>query len=56
MLGVRPKNDATNRYRTDKRISYLSSDKMMKREKLGWERTTPQKDSGQKKKKAKNKN
>ena len=53
MLRVRPRDDPTNRYRTDIRLPYLSSDTMIMRERLIWRKycKPPQKDSGQKKNK-----
>ena len=42
MLGVRPKHDATNGYRTDTRMPYLSkSDTMIMRERIIWKKKFP---------------
>ena len=38
MLRVRPKNDATNRYRTNTRIPYLSSDSIIRGERIIWKK------------------
>lgn len=40
MIGIRPSDDATNRYRMDTRMLYLSrSDKMIMRERIIWRKT-----------------
>ena len=59
MLGVRPKHDATNGYRTDTRMPYLlKSDTMITRERIIWKKKfhpppSPREDSGRKTKKNK---